>query len=121
MDFRLTRPIIEIRDFLKSQTPVMKILLFLSFLVVLAACNPGQNDPPLVKTANASINIEVFRISDIDFPQQQYSINFWLSIDYNGSVIDGKKVDFVNQLRIPEAKGTPRIRLIDTTAGPKKN
>ncbi len=86
-----------------------KILFFSACLILLTAQSFAQNKvPDTVKTG-----IYITSIHDIDFKQNEYSINFWLWLTYKN-----REFDFMQNLEIPEAKTfTKSFSSIDSSTG----
>lgn len=90
-----------------------KVLLILAFLLGVSAWLSNkvfadQEIPDTVKTG-----IYINSIHDIDFRNNEYTINFWLWLKYKN-----KDFDFMQNLEIPEAKLVTRsFSTIDTTGG----
>lgn len=88
-------------------------LLSLAFFILNICCfvKKGfaqKTNPDTVKTG-----IYITSIHDIDFKQNEYTINFWLWLTYKN-----KALDFVQNLEIPQAKSfTKSFSTIDSSDG----
>src|ERR1700750_1346332 len=74
---------------MKNSIVALVIILLFSFSAAAA-----DSKPDTVKTG-----IYVTSIHDIDFKQNEYTVNFWLWLRYKN-----KSVDFIQNLEIPQAK-----------------
>src|SRR5476651_2096644 len=85
------------------------LLLSTCFILLLADSSFAQKKvPDTVKTG-----IYITSIHDIDFKQNEYSINFWLWLTYNN-----REFDFLQNLEIPEAKTfTKSFSSVDSSTG----
>jgi hypothetical protein len=84
-----------------------KYLYLLAILILLSACSRNKSEKPSPKCSSiATVGVKVIRLSDIDFHDQQYSIDFQLFIDYRDTSSAFRDIDFVNQLQFPDSKKT---------------
>ena len=78
--------------------------LFL-FVVFLLSCENNEYRNQITKPNSwVTVNVKVFRISDIRFSDQQYSIDFQLYMDYRDTSFDFSQIDFLNKLQFPDFK-----------------
>src|SRR5215475_13661783 len=76
----------------------------------------SNSDEKAVPQAEApTISVVDAKISDINFPNQQYSIDFEMEIDYSDTCTRFRGIDLVHNMNIMEAKGDVKISNVDTT------
>jgi hypothetical protein len=93
-------------------------ILFLSCKKIQRTSN-GETGPDA-----PTFDAEVVRLSDINFPDQQYSIDFLLYIDYQDSSNGSSITDYANLIRIRNTKRKPdinRVYLTDDKPNNEKN
>ena len=87
---------------------LLSICILLNCSILIDKAFAREEPPDTVKTG-----IYVTSIHDIDFKQNEYTINLWLWLTYKN-----KKFDFWQNLEIPQAKSfTKSYYTIDTTGG----
>lgn len=86
--------------------------LFL-FVVFLLSCENNEYRNQITKPNSwVTVNVKVFRISDIRFSDQQYSIDFQLYMDYRDTSFDFSQIDFLNKLQFPDSKNIRNRSLV---------
>jgi hypothetical protein len=85
------------------------VLLFLAFFILSPGFRAAKALPDTVYTG-----IYITSIHNIDFKQQEYTVNFWLWMKYKN-----KDFDFATNLEVPEAKTVSRSYFTMDTTGSK--
>ncbi|MEO7531449.1 MAG: hypothetical protein ABIS69_08560 [Sediminibacterium sp.] len=87
--------------------------LFTALLVCLISCCVSNAFGQTVKPDTVKTGIYITSIHDIDFKQNEYTVNLWLWMKYKN-----KKFDFVQNLEIPQAKSFTKLySTIDSSNG----
>lgn len=87
-----------------------KLAVFFILILFCNSCMRKKTIPFGEDGADApTFNAEIVRLSDINFPDQQYTINFILYIDYPDSTTGVPFVDYEHLIKIRNAKKKPQI------------
>lgn len=94
----------------------MKLFCMLFIIsIILFSCGTDSKDDSVrmekeeVEAKAPTIGVDVLRVSDVNFPDQRYSINFDLYIDYKDSSTGLPQIDFLNRITLPRSKRKPAI------------
>ena len=97
----------------KENNKMKKVIFFVAYFILnisvfSLASFAGETHPDTVKTG-----IYITSIHDIDFKQNEYTVNFWLWLTYKN-----KAFDFKQNLEIPQAKSFTKLySTIDSSNG----
>jgi hypothetical protein len=80
-----------------------KVFCFATFSIFILLLSSYTSQAQKVKPDTVKVGIYINSIHDIDFKQKEYSVTFWLWLNYKN-----KDFDFLNNLEVPMAKTVSR-------------